>query len=76
MEFKSLSVQRTHDEFYLRENRYKETKEFFKFTAHIAFNREQKSFKLISVRFWLCSRGIPVLSTQYTTERLLSLALM
>ena len=56
MEFKSLSVQRTHDEFYLRENRYKEPKEFFKFTAHNAFSREQKSLTF-SVCDFGCAAG-------------------
>ena len=52
MEFKSLSVQRTHDEFYLRENRYKEPKELFKFTARNAFSSEQKS-----LTFSVCDFG-------------------
>lgn len=52
----TLKVQRTHDAFYLDENRYNEPKEMFKFIAANAFDQNEKSSSL-SVCDFGCAAG-------------------
>lgn len=52
----TLKVQRTHDAFYLDENRYNEPKEMFKFIAANAFDQDEKSSDLLVCDFG-CAAG-------------------
>jgi trans-aconitate methyltransferase len=53
---KPFKVQRTHDAFYLDENRYNEPKEMFKFIAVEAFNKDEKQSSL-SICDFGCAAG-------------------
>jgi len=52
----AIKVQRTHDEFYLDENRYNEPKEMFKFIAKNAFHQDENNSDL-SVCDFGCAAG-------------------
>lgn len=55
-EKKSLKVQRTHDAFYMDENRFNEPKEMFKFISNNAFNQVEKHSGL-SICDFGCATG-------------------
>ncbi len=52
----ALNVQRTHDAFYLNENRHKSPKEMFKFIAANAFSQDERT-AAFSVCDFGCAAG-------------------